>query len=637
MAVAIEGWLRALFEASPLAIGFSRDGVTLGANAAYLTLFGYATADELRGRPILEQIAPSHREQILSIVAQRARGETPPIHYETRGIRKDGTEFPFEITTTRVVIGDGPLTIAFFSDLTERENAFGALRASEERFRTLSSAALEGVFVHVDGRIVLANEAGAAMYGFDPARMIGASVIDLTAPEDRDWVAENVRRGTSQPYEATARRKDGSTFVVEVRGTTLSHQGRPTRVAIIRDITERKRAEAEHRALAERVRDAQKLESLGVLAGGVAHDFNNILTVIANGIAFARQSSDLQPPTAEHLDVVAVAAARAADLCRQMLAYAGKGAFAREAVDVSALVGEMSNMLQVSVGKKVTLVRQLERDLPVVLGDATQIRQIVMNLVINAAEAVAAPRGTVRVSTGAGIFGKEELERSAAGGDPKPGLYAYVEVHDDGVGMDDATIAKMFDPFFTTKFVGRGLGMAVVLGIVRGHSGAVDVDSRPGAGTRIRVLLPASTTTEIHPHSSTQQPERRGKGVVLLVDDEDNVRVSTRLLLEGLGFDVIVARDGVEAIEVFRSQRHQVGAVMLDLTMPKMDGLEALAHLRRIDPAVPIVLTSGYGAMRGDDAPNGAPVSARPDAVLTKPYSEEQLRGTLQELLRRAR
>jgi PAS domain S-box-containing protein len=630
----VEGraWLQALFDESPMAIGFSRDGVMLDANPAYLRLFGYGSVDELRGTSILQQIAPSHRAQVVEMVTQRALGQRVPQHYQTRGLRKDGTEFPFDITTTRMVVADEPVTIAFISDVSERDHALEALRASEERFRTLSGAAFEGVFVHAEGRIVLANEAGAAMYGYEPDSMVGVSLMDLTAPESRALVADHVQRGATEPYEGLAQRSDGSTFFAEVRGRTLSHQGGPTRVAIIRDITESKRAEAEQRALAERMRQAQKLESLGVLAGGVAHDFNNILTVISNGVALAKREGGLGPTSVAHLDSIALAAQRAADLCRQMLAYAGKAALAREAVDLSALVAEMSSMLEVSVAKKATLERELAAGLPPLLGDATQIRQVVMNLVLNASEAIAGSQGSVVVCTGMGTYEAEAFARSAAGGEPKAGTYVYVEVRDDGVGMDAATLAQMFDPFFTTKFVGRGLGMAAVLGIVRGHAGAIDVESSPGKGTRIRVFFPASAS-EASSRAPGPTVSTKGQGVVLVVDDEKNVRRSTQLLLEDFGFEVIAARDGVEAVEVFGAQSRRIGAVLLDLTMPRMDGMETLKELRRIAPHVPVVLTSGYGAAPLEDSQTAPQPDAVPDVVLAKPYRAEQLLATLQQVM----
>jgi PAS domain S-box-containing protein len=625
----VQDWLQALFDESPVAIGFSRDGAMLDANPAYVALFGYGSVTELRGRSLLEQIAPSHRAQVFEMVTQRARGDRLPMRYQTRGLRKDGREFPFEVTTTRVVVAEGPLTIAFIADVSEREDAIAALKASEERFRTLSSAAFEGVFIHAEGRILLANEAGAAMYGFEPDAMAGASLMELTAPESRALVADHIRSGRPEPYVGTARRKDGSTFLAEVRGRTLLHQGRPMRVAIIHDVTERGRIEAEQRALAARVQQAQKLESLGVLAGGVAHDFNNLLTVISNGVALAKREAGATSST--YLDAVALAADRAADLCRQMLAYAGKAQLTRESVQLSALVDEMSSMLEASIAKRATLVRELSPDLPALLGDATQIRQIVMNLVLNASEAISVAHGTVRVSTGTGTYDAASFARSAAGGEPKAGVYVWLEVRDDGVGMDAATVAQMFDPFFTTKFVGRGLGMAAVLGILRSHEGAIDVESSPGLGTRIRVYFPVSAPGQGRA-ASRRAEELQGKGVVLVVDDETNVRLSTELLLRELGFEVLTARDGAEAIEAFRTESARIDVVLLDLTMPRMDGLETLKELRRIAPAIPVVLTSGYGAACLGDEPSAG---EGPDAVLPKPYAAERLVATLRQVMRK--
>ncbi|HEY8090625.1 MAG TPA: PAS domain S-box protein [Polyangiaceae bacterium] len=626
-------WLHSLIDESPMAIGLSRDGVMVDANPAYARLFGYASVEELRGQSILEMIAASDRERVQQMVSQRARGESPPHRYQARGLRKDGTEFPFDVTTTRVVGPDGPLTIAFLSDVSERVDALRALQASEERFRTLASAALEGVFVHADGKVVLANEAGAAMFGHDTTSIVGVSLLDLASADSRAVVADHVRRGASEPYEGTALRRDGTTFVAEVRGRTLSHQSGPARVTIIRDVTETRRMEAEQRALAERVRQAQKLESLGILAGGVAHDFNNILTVIMNEVALARRERGDPAVWAAHLDGIAIAADRAAELCRQMLAYAGKAGLTREAVDLSALVAEMASMLEVSIARRATLVRELSSRLPALLGDATQLRQVAMNLVLNAAEAITRPHGTVVVSTGAGICDAADFARSAAGGDPETGTYVYLEVRDDGVGMDPQTVAHMFDPFFTTKFMGRGLGMAAVLGIVRGHDGAIDVESSPGNGTRIRVYFPA-TAVERAETPARAAADLKGHGVVLLVDDEKNVRISTQLLLEDYGFQVISARDGEEAIETFRTQSSRIGAVVLDFTMPRMDGVETLQGLRRIAPDVPVILVSGYGATLLEDRKGDARSHPVPDAILAKPYSAEQLVGTLQRLMR---
>jgi PAS domain S-box-containing protein len=624
------GWLQSLFDRSPTAIGFSRDGLMLDANGAYIELFGYQGVDDLRGKPVLDQIAVSHASRISEYIAQRARGEAVPTHYKTRGRRRDGTEFPFDITITRVMLPDGPLTIAFVADVSEQENALAAQHASEERFRTLAAATLEGVLVHSGGRVLLANDAGAAMYGYDAASIIGVQLVELTAPESRALLAERLKDPGGGPYEGLARRRDGSTFAVEVHARSLWHEGRPTRVAVIRDITERRRVEAERRALAEQVQQTQRLQSLGVLAGGVAHDFNNLLTVISNGVALAKRNANPNSPVAAQLDAIELAAARATDLCQQMLAYAGKARIERERVELSALVDEMSNMLGASISKKVVLERRLEPGLPVLNADATQLRQIVMNLVLNASEAISLPTGSIRLATGSGIYQAEAFARSPAGGSPKAGRYVWLEVADDGVGMNPATLERLFDPFFTTKFVGRGLGMAAVLGIVRGHEGAIEVESSKGAGTRVRVFFPVpeGDAKAVPPEASAS--EAPGEGVVMLVDDEKNVRLSTELLLRDLGFDVVAAADGVEAVNMFRTEAPRLDAVLLDLSMPRMDGLETLKELRRISADVPVVLMSGFGSTSLEDQPTGG---VAPDAMLPKPYRPERLLATLRRVM----
>jgi PAS domain S-box-containing protein len=617
-------WLERLFYDSPVAIGFARDGVMLDGNPAYFRLFRCQSVEELQGRSILEQIAPSHRGEVSERLARRVEGEGPPWRYQTRGLRKDGTEFPVEITSTRVVVSDGPLSIAFLTDISEREDALKALHASEERFRTLAEAGLDGVFVHQNGAFILTNEVGAAMFGYDSASIIGKRLMEVTAPGSRALVAENLAKPGSV-YEIEGLRRDGTTFFCEVRGKTLTVDGATTRVSVVRDVTERKLCEAEQRALAERIRHAQKLESLGVLAGGVAHDFSNILTVISNGVAVAKLESGLSAQCTSQLEAIALAAERAADLCRQMLMYAGKARIEREVVDLSALVEDMSGILEASISKKASFERKLASGLPTLHADATQIRQVLMNLVLNASEAISTPQGRIRVSTGAGIFDAAAFAESVAGGNPEAGPYVWLEVDDDGVGMDAHTRAQMFDPFFSTKFVGRGLGMAAVLGIVRSHEGALFVDSSPGVGTRIRVLLPAGAAGQ---KTASPKPaeQLRGQGVVLLVEDDKNVRMTTTLLLQGFGFEVICANDGVECVKAFQSNASRINAVLLDYSMPRMDGVETLKELRRIAPETPVVLMSGYGSSMSLP---GGPNSRGPDAVLAKPYTPELLFATV--------
>lgn len=475
-------WLRALFHDSPMAIGFSRDGMMLDANARYLATFGYDSVEELRATSLLLQIAPSHRDDIIAKIKRRASGEAVETTYLTRGVRRDGSEFPFEITTCRVTVPDGPLTIAFIRDVSERERAAAETKAALEMFRTLSSAALEGVYVHEAGKIVLVNHAGAAMVGALPEQLIGSSVLDLCTPQTRPRAQASIATGSNEPYEVMAQRLDGGTLPIEIRPRVLTSAG-SGRIAVIRDLSEQKKAEAERAVLEERVRRTDKLESLGTLAAGVAHDFNNILTIIMTEAAVARAESRSGRRVEDNLAAIEHASERAAELCRQMLAYSGRAHIDRRRLDLSALVADTAAMLEAAAGRRASLRHELASGLGPVLGDATQLRQVLLNLVLNSCEALPSP-SEILLRTGTSHREGDELPA---------GEYAWFEVIDHGSGMEATTVARMFDPFFTTKVIGRGLGMAAVMGIVRGHRGAIDVDSAPGRGTRIRVSLPVTT------------------------------------------------------------------------------------------------------------------------------------------------
>ncbi len=366
-------------------------------------------------------------------------------------------------------------------------------------------------------------------------------------------------------------------------------------VVVFPDITERKRAYAEQHALELKVQEAQKYESLGVLAGGIAHDFNNLLTSVLGHADLATSKCSGASDLRGHLAGIATAATRAADLCRQLLAYSGRGRFIIENLDLQDLIREMGDLLEVSVAKGIRIEYGFGEDVPAVRADVTQLRQIVMNLITNASEAIGPRGGRIGVATHAKNWSEDDLHDLTRPDGMNPGSYVCLEVSDDGCGMDDATAARVFDPFFTTKFTGRGLGLAAVLGIVRSHGGGIDVTADPGRGTTFRILLPAcaeDARSTPSPHGT--EVAWRGEGTVLVVDDEDAVREVLGLFLEQAGFRVLSARDGVEAVEVYRERMGEIDAVVLDLTMPRMDGVEAYAALRRIRSDVPVLLTSGY-------------------------------------------
>ncbi|MDB5309414.1 MAG: integral rane sensor hybrid histidine kinase [Gemmataceae bacterium] len=355
-----------------------------------------------------------------------------------------------------------------------------------------------------------------------------------------------------------------------------------------------RRGEQDRRELEARVFQAQKLESLGVLAGGIAHDLNNMLTPVLGFAALASDSLPADSPAAPMLEEVGKNARRAADLVQQILAYAGKGRFVIQSVDLSRLVREMGGLLGSAVSIKTELGYDLAPVLPPVEADATQLRQVVLNLVTNASEAVEGSGGTITVRTGLIQADHPALRSSPPETGPSRGPSVFLEVTDSGCGMTADVIEKIFDPFFTTKFTGRGLGLAVVQGIARGHCGALEVRSEPGKGSTFRLLLPCSTKTAVAPVVLRQSEGWRGTGTVLVVDDEDRVRDIATRILKHAGLTVLVAKDGQEGVRVFREYLQGIDAVVLDLTMPRMGGLEAARALRGVRPDLPVVLMSGF-------------------------------------------
>jgi two-component system cell cycle sensor histidine kinase/response regulator CckA len=373
-------------------------------------------------------------------------------------------------------------------------------------------------------------------------------------------------------------------------------------VMVFRDRSEVERAEDERRRLERKLQEGQKLESLGLLAGGIAHDFNNLLAGIAGNAALCRMKLVRSSPLHEHLHKIQTISHRAAELCRQMLAYAGKGRFRIAPLDLSALVAETTSLLNVSICKKVRIHIDLAMGLKPVMADATQIQQIVMNLVINGSDAIGGQPGEIRIKTGVTWGDREIFDAAVQSPDLPEGEYVFLEVADTGCGMEAETISKIFDPFFTTKFTGRGLGLAAVLGIVTGHHGALIVRSEPGWGSTFRLLLPVAPPEVEHAPktSGAAAPpldEWRGSGPVLVVDDEDEVRTVVAEMLREFGFEPVLAADGQEALALCRSRGASEPGfrlAVLDITMPVMDGVETLRELHKLDPKLPALFISGY-------------------------------------------
>lgn len=387
------------------------------------------------------------------------------------------------------------------------------------------------------------------------------------------------------------------------------------------DITPVKQAAEERRKLEAKLQQTQKLESLGAMAGGIAHDFNNLLTGI---LGYADLALLVLPPTSparHYIEQAIKGSRRAAELTGQMLAYSGKGCFVVQPLLLSEVVQDTSHLLQVSISKKSALSYQFEAYAPAIEADAVQLRQIIMNLIINASEAIGNHCGMITVTTGVMDCTRSYLADSYLDENLPEGRYAFLEVADTGCGMSAETLDRIFDPFFTTKATGRGLGLAAVLGIVRSHHGAIKITSQPGQGTNVRVLFPASERTPVSlAVSEPPGPNQWATGIVLVIDDEQWVRDLARSMLQKMGYQVLVAANGREGIEVFKAQGEQISVVLLDLTMPQMGGEETFRELRQIRSDVRVVLSSGY-----DEESATSKITTGLAGFLHKPYRYEEL------------
>jgi len=484
-----------------------------------------------------------------------------------------------------------------------------------------------------------------AIFGWKSDEVLGRhfSEFPFVHPDDEALVQAAVsrlvdgrdRRNTSTNRNLT---KTGQTVHTVWQSSVLhDSSGRIVSIlTLVQDVTDRvvaeearRKAAAERRAFERKLQETQKLESLGILAGGIAHDFNNLLGAVLGNASLASMDLPPESPIQPYLSQIETAALRAAELCKQMLAYSGKGHFVVEQLDLNALIQETTRLLQVSITKRAVLQFHLAPDLPAILGDATQLRQVVMNLVINASEALGETSGYIIVTTGLTRADRDDLAGTFLAPDLPEGDYLYLEIADTGCGMTPEVRGRIFDPFYTTKFTGRGLGLAAVLGIVRGHQGALNVSSERNRGTTFRILLPSVTGPADPPVAApVATPRWRGSGSALVVDDEETVCATNARMLEMLGFSTRLADNGQTALEIFRASPGSFALVVLDLTMPHMDGEEAFRQMIAIRPETRVLLTSGFNEQQAIERFAGKGLAG----FLQKPFTVSMLREKLQEI-----
>ena len=592
----------------------------------------------LLNRAAFELIAPEDHERAATLWAQLIRDgscapfrlRVPRAHGETLIVEFGAVAQPEE--------GEEVLVTALVRDVTAETAARAAAAESEDRHRILAEASRDLINETCDGRFIYLSSTCSQVLGYEPEELLGRDSAELFHPDDLTKIAEQFQQ-TSEDSDVFTytdfrmRHKSGAWRWYE--GTSvrfLRPDGLSSVVGTLRDVTERTLAEAEAQRLQERMQQAQKLETLGIMAGGIAHDFGNLLTPILGHAALAVNELPENSSARARLEKIRSAASRAATLTNQMLAFAGGEPVELDTVDLSALVRDVRDVLADKLPEPSRVRLRTPDDLPAARADASQVMQVVMNLIINAAEAIDPERGAIAIRTGS-VLGSEIPKRSLVVGEADAAhRYVFVSVTDTGSGLEEATRERIFDPFYTTKFTGRGLGLAAVLGIVRAHDGCIDLRSKPRRGTRFRVFLRTSEPSRDTGRARPQPPRRpaaKADEVVIVADDDRATREFLSETLRRAGLQPIAVGDGREAVAELE-RRHRdgdaVAAVVMDRTMPTLDGVSALESMREFVPRLPAVLVTGHAA-----ASSKAPLVAC--EVLEKPFLPDALVEALQRVM----
>jgi PAS domain S-box-containing protein len=600
-------------------------GRVLRANPAVEKITGFAEETWSRDgtaweASILPEDRPKFHEHRLQVMKSKV-----PVTVEYRYVNSKGEIRHLEQKSSALndSLGQPMGMVAIIRDSTERKRRELEIKVRDSAIASSINAV---ALADTDGRLTYVNDSFLRLWEYtDPKEILGKPVEDFwQSHEAAAEIIGALKRKETDTGELVGMKKTGAPFhVLYCANMVRDERGKPVCImASFLDLTERKHAEEERRRLETQVQQAQKLESLGLLASGIAHDFNNLLMGILGHADLALMQLPSFSPTRKSVQEIKVTAQRAADLTKELLAYSGSGKLVVEPVLISEVVREMTHLLEVSIPKKCALRYDFAVNLPAVEADVTQLRQIIMNLILNGSEAIGGNCGVVAVRTGLMKCDRAYLSETHLGENLPEGAYVYLEVEDTGCGMTAETRGRLFEPFFTTKVTGRGLGLAAVIGIVRGHRGTIRVYSEPGRGTMFRVLFPASKRLVKAPRPVAEELEAwHDTGTVLVVDDELTIRELTRDVLECVGFTVLTAVDGLEAVEVYRANADRIRFVLLDMTMPNMDGRETFEAIQEIRRDVPVILSSGFNEQysRSRFAGGG------PAEFIQKPYGLKQL------------
>ncbi len=638
--------LRAVLDTIPVRVFWKDRNLNyLGCNRVFAEDGGLADPDAVIGKSALQLRWGESAADIHAVDEEVLETGNPKLNYEEQ--RHDAQGNPIWARVSKIplrnyrdeIVG----ILGTYEDITDQKIAELALRENQERLARIVDTCPVGIAIlNSSGQITFANPIMEKIFSFPREKMIGyaydSAQWTFTTLDGKPFPKENSASATvmrtQKPVfgvEMIMTNAQGHRVAVSINASPLPDaEGNVQNIVVaISDISERFKMEEERRYLERQMLHSQKLESLGILAGGIGHDFNNFLMAIQGNAELAKFELSPLSPAYAGLAEIERTARQAAELCRHLLTYSGKGHFSVEPIDLSNLVKDMRQVLKASVSKKAVLKYSLASDLPAVEADAGQMRQVLMNLLVNASEAIGEQRGVITITTGSMLCDAAYLGSAWGEENPVEGQYVYLDVADSGCGMDAATLSKIFDPFFTTKFIGRGVGLAAVLGIVRGQKGIIKVQSEPNQGTAVRLLFPPSSEPAQVEEPEVMAPLYRGSGVAMLVDDEESLRTLGKGMLEHLGFTALVAGNGVEAINLFRDRKDEISVVIMDLTMPQMDGVETIQEMRRLQPEVRTLLASGYKESDVAERYAGKGI----DGFIQKPYELAVFSEKLQKIL----